>query len=807
MERSKFTIEGICNTTQGKLLSPLKPCQIDDFLIDSRMLGNSLLTLFFAIKTDKNDGHLFVDDLFKRGVRNFVVTEISNLPENVVEESNVILVDDAVKALQDIAADYRRQLSYPIVGITGSNGKTIVKEWLYQLLSPKVRVARSPKSYNSKIGVALSLLSLPRNNCDLAIVEAGISMVGEMDVLENMIKPNVGIITNIGNAHIHNFKDVNQLLNEKLNLFENAEVVFYSSDYQLIDTALKTRFKDKTLVGKGSDFYLNKLNGSVSLFNNPASMENITHCLSFIDCFNYDIGDLKSKLSVVIPLEMRLEIKDGINNCLIINDSYSLDVKSFQIAVGELVRQKRYEEKSVIVSDFAEVDNAESDVYAQVADIVNNNSISQVVLIGETIVKYRSLFRCKVHCYDDTEDFLGKFNSMMFVNQAVLLKGARSFSFEKISNKLQKHEHETTLEVNVDVILNNLATVKSLLKPTTKMLVMVKAFSYGCGSVEIASVMQSHNVDYLAVAFVDEGIELREAGITLPIIVMNPEAADISIMIDYNLEPEIYSLSKLKQVCDCAKRQCDREKNINVHIKLDTGMHRLGFSESQIDEMLDIICNNRDYVTIASVFSHLAVADNADYDEFTHSQLENFETCANRIEERVGYCVIKHVLNSYGIARFADYQFDMVRLGVGLFGVEKHLNEIANLQMALQLKGVVAQVRDVKRGESVGYGLSWTAARDSQIAILPIGYADGYKVALSNKDVKVYINGNYCPIVGRVCMDMCFADVTGLNVKEGDEVEFFGNHVDIDSLAKAANTISYEIISTLSHRIKRVYYL
>lgn len=807
MERHKFTIEDIFNSSGGKLLYPLKSCFIDDFLIDSRMLGDSLMTLFFAIKTNKNDGHLFVEDLFCRGVRNFVVSEIDNLPQNVLEDANVIIVDDVIKALQNIAACYRQQLTYPIVGITGSNGKTIVKEWLYQLLSPKIKVARSPKSYNSKIGVALSLLSLPKANCELAIVEAGISMPCEMEVLENMIKPNVGIITNIGNAHLHNFKNVNQLLDEKLNLFDNVDVIFYSSDYKIIDDALKSRFNNKILVGKGHGFYLNKLDGTVALFNNPASLENITHCLSFVDYFHYDIGDLASKLSVIIPLEMRLELKDGINNCLIINDSYSLDVKSFQIAVGELVRQRRYEEKTVIVSDFAEIDSEERDVYAKVANIVNNNCIGQAVLIGENIVKYKSLFKCKVFCYEDTEDFLRKFNSMLFVNQAVLLKGARSFSFEKISDKLQKREHETTLEVNVDVILNNLTTVKSLLKPTTKMLVMVKAFSYGCGSVEIASVMQSQNVDYLAVAFVDEGIELREAGITLPVIVMNPEAADLSVMLTYNLEPEIYSLSKLIQVCDCAKRKCHAEQKINVHIKLDTGMHRLGFSEHQIDEMLEVLCNNSDHITVASVFSHLAVADNPDYDGFTRSQIDNFEIAASKIEDRIGYKVIKHILNSYGIARFADYQFDMVRLGVGLFGVEKQLNEIANLQMALQLKGVVAQVRDVKCGEALGYGLSWTATRNSKIAILPLGYADGFKVALSNKDVKVYINGNYCPIVGRICMDMCFADVTGMDVNEGDEVEFFGKHVDIQSLADAAGTISYELISTLSHRIKRVYYL
>ncbi len=490
---------------------------------------------------------------------------------------------------------------------------------------------------------------------------------------------------------------------------------------------------------------------------------------------------------------------------MIINDSYSLDIKSFQIAVGELVRQKRFASKTIIVSDFDEKEHPDATLYEQVADIVNNNLVNQTFLIGKNISAHKHLFCCESYCYIDTDDFLRRFNSALFINQAILLKGARCYSFEKISNLLQQKEHETVLEVNVDAIVNNLNIVKSALSEATKLLVMVKAFSYGCGSVEIASILQSHHVDYLAVAFVDEGVELRTAGITLPIVVMNPEATDIAVMQSYHLEPEVYSLMKLRQLCNHAKNL--KGNKLDIHIKFDTGMHRLGFSQPQLEELVKILNESKDYVEVKSVFSHLACADMPDKDDFTRQQLSLFESMSEFVEKGIGYSPMKHILNSYGIARFADYQFDMVRLGIGLYGAEPQLNKLLNLQPALQLKGRVAQVRDIQKGESIGYGMTWTALRDSRIAILPIGYADGYKLSLSNKDVNVYINGNFCPLVGRICMDMCFADVTDLNVAEGDIVEFFGEHIPLEYLAKLADSIPYEIISTLSRRIKRVYYL
>lgn len=805
MSNTQFNINNIIEVVDGTTMSPVKNSVIEEFLIDSRLLGNSVKTLFFAIKTDKNNGHKYIEGLFAKGVRNFIVTETELIPENIIDEANVIVVGDAVIALQTLAANYRSHIDYPILGITGSNGKTIVKEWLYQLLTPEMNVYRSPKSFNSQIGVALSILGLPLH-AQLGIIEAGISQKGEMERLEKMIRPTMGIITNIGTAHLQNFESADEMTEEKIKLFKNSEVIFYSSDYHNIKQALEKAYPNKRLIGWSPEYSKEKIKDFANLFGNPASVENISHCLAFIDFFIYNIPNLEKRLSEIVPLEMRLELKDGINNSLIINDSYSLDIKSFQIAVGELMQQNRLPSRSVIVSDFVESEESDDVLYNEVADIINNHDINQIFLVGTKITTYADKFNCQTYCYLSTDDFINRFNSALFINQAVLLKGARNFHFERIGNILQQKEHDTVLEINVDTILNNLSIVRNKVKPQTKLLVMVKAFSYGSGSVEIASILQSQKVDYLAVAIVDEGIELRQAGITLPIVVMNPGTSALSAMIKFHLEPEVYSIRKLKRICELARQLNNPGDRLNIHVKVDTGMHRLGFTEEQIPELLQTLKDNSEYIHVSSIFSHLACADMADRYDFTMGQIHRFESMSMQIESGIGYRTIKHILNSYGIALFTDYQFDMVRLGIGLYGAEENLNRIMNLQPALKLKAVVSQVRKVPKGEGVGYGQTWTAQRDSEIAILPIGYADGFFLSLSNSGVEVYIRRRYAPIVGRVCMDMCFADVTGMGVEEGDEVEIFGEHAPLSKLAAAAHTIPYEIISTLSQRIKRIYY-
>ena len=595
MSNTRFNINNIIEVVDGTPMSPVKNSVIEEFLIDSRLLGNSVKTLFFAIKTDKDNGHKYIEGLFTKGVRNFIVTETDLIPENIIDEANVIVVVDAVIALQTLAANYRSHIDYPILGITGSNGKTIVKEWLYQLLTPEMNVYRSPKSFNSQIGVALSILGLPLH-AQLGIIEAGISQKGEMERLEKMIRPTMGIITNIGTAHLQNFESANEMTEEKIKLFKNSEVIFYSSDYHNIKQALEKAYPNKRLIGWSPEYSKEKIKDFANLFGNPASVENISHCLAFIDFFIYNIPNLEKRLSEIVPLEMRLELKDGINNSLIINDSYSLDIKSFQIAVGELMQQNRLPSRSVIVSDFVESEESDDALYNEVADIINNHDINQIFLVGTKITTYADKFNCQTYCYLNTDDFINRFNSALFINQAVLLKGARNFHFERIGNILQQKEHDTVLEINVDTILNNLSIVRNKVKPQTKLLVMVKAFSYGSGSVEIASILQSQKVDYLAVAIVDEGIELRQAGITLPIVVMNPGTSALSAMIKFHLEPEVYSIRKLKRICELARQLNNPGDRLNIHVKVDTGMHRLGFTEEQIPELLQTLKDNSEYI-------------------------------------------------------------------------------------------------------------------------------------------------------------------------------------------------------------------
>ena len=632
MSNTQFYINNIIEVVDGTPMSPVKNSVIEEFLIDSRLLGNSVKTLFFAIKTDKNNGHKYIEGLFGKGVRNFIVTETELIPENIIDEANVIVVGDAVIALQTLAANYRSHIDYPILGITGSNGKTIVKEWLYQLLTPEMNVYRSPKSFNSQIGVALSILGLPLH-AQLGIIEAGISQKGEMERLEEMIRPTMGIITNIGTAHLQNFQSADEMINEKIILFKNSEVIFYSSDYSNIKQALERAYPNKRLIGWSPEYSKEKIKDFANLFGNPASVENISHCLAFIDLFIYNIPNLEKRLSEIVPLEMRLELKDGINNSLIINDSYSLDIKSFQIAIGELMQQNRLPSKSVIVSDFVESDESEDALYNEVADIINNHEINQIFLVGTKITTYADKFDCQTYCYLSTDDFINRFNSALFINQAVLLKGARSFHFERIGNILQQKEHDTVLEINVDTILNNLSIVRNKVKPQTKLLVMVKAFSYGSGSVEIASILQSQKVDYLAVAIVDEGIELRQAGITLPIVVMNPGTSALSAMIKFHLEPEVYSIRKLKRICELARQLNNPGDRLNIHVKVDTGMHRLGFTEEQIPELLLTLKENSEYIHVSSIFSHLACADMPDRNDFTMGQIHRFESMSMQIEK------------------------------------------------------------------------------------------------------------------------------------------------------------------------------
>lgn len=813
MNSLSLSVNTITNIVNGTLLFDCQSSNaINSVITDSRLIsGNPKSTLFIAIKTSRNDGHKYIQNLIDIGINCFLVTDI-NIAKKIYNNNKrdrkltFILVDNAITALQQIAKYYRSTLKFPIIAITGSNGKTVVKEWLWQILSDK-KVSRSPKSYNSQIGVPLSILKLDPES-DYGIIEAGISEVGEMDILEDIIKPDIGVITNVGTAHLSNFKDKEQLTTEKLKLFKNANLLVYNANDSFLKNKIESTFQNTDLILKGWEYsdiskYINK---SIldNKFADKASLQNIGHCINVIQSLGLNVNNYIQNLLNVTPVEMRLEVKEGVNNCIIVNDSYSLDIDSFVIAVDTLMKQSRYSKKTVIISDFQKIETNNANIHS-LAEIINTRNIYRVILIGEKLIENSNLFRVKkLEKYIDTEDFINNYNTSNFNNEAILIKGARKFNFEKISSLLQEKEHETVLEINVEALIHNLNQFKKLLKPQTKLLVMVKAFSYGVGSLEMANILQENYVDYMAVAFVDEGIEIRSAGINVPIIVMNPNYHSLNTMIKYNLEPEIYSINRLQQFCDIVRSR-ELNKQYPIHVKIDTGMHRLGFALDEIDKLIEILLNNKDIIKVSSIFSHLACADDPEKDDFTQLQINRLQQVAKKIEDSLNYKINRHILNSWGIMRFPEAQMEMVRLGIGLYGTEPELIQKMNLETTLRLKTIVSQIRYIPKGDGLGYGQTWVAEQNSKIAVLPIGYADGFRLSLSNSKYQVLINEHKVPVIGRICMDMCFVDITNLDIKEGDEVEIFGPNIPISNLAKSADTITYEIISTLSQRIKRVY--
>jgi alanine racemase len=806
---------------------------ISSVVIDSRTVFDPASSLFFALKTDRNDGHKYIADLVHAGVHAFVVSEFS---EEYLKTANCcfVVVDNTLEALQKLAAWNRDQYTIPVLGITGSNGKTIVKEWLYELLQQH-SVLRSPKSYNSQVGVPLSVWNLEKGY-ELAIFEAGISKPGEMEHLQKIIRPTIGILTNIGEAHQENFQTKEQKLKEKLKLFKETDTLIYCKDQPLVDAIVKSEispsaklfawsFKDPT-----ADLYLKvkKVKNGVELdysglyssddfkssdeynehrlflpFQDAANLENAGHCLAFIFSQQYDSKEVLEAFSHLQPVAMRLEMKDGINNCLLINDYYNSDINSLQIALSFLNNHAKapYSRKTVILSDIQQAGIPDKQLYQEVARLLHLNKVNQLIGIGPAIRKRADLFEMPSIFYESTEQFLEAFQPGSYHQECILLKGARNFHFERISSVLQKKYHQTVLEINLNALVNNLNLFRSMLRPETRIVVMVKAFSYGSGMAEIARILQFHKVDYLAVAVADEGVELRQAGIDLPIIVMNPEEHSFENMIEFRLEPNIYSL----EILDAFKKVLHQNAVLRypIHIKLDTGMHRLGFdSKEKVAQLVEKL-TGQEQMVVRSVFSHLAGADEAVHDDFTLSQIRQFENLSALIAEKLPYKILRHILNSAGIERFAQYQFEMVRLGIGLYGVSALGN--SQISSISRLKTSISQLRHIPAGQTVGYGRKGVVTRDSQIAVLPIGYADGYDRRLSNGVGKVYVNGKVVPVIGNICMDMCMIDVTGLQVAVGDEVELMGEHIMVSDIAQTIGTIPYEILTGISQRVKRVY--
>jgi alanine racemase len=824
-----YTISDIALVINASQKIVLNDDPIRGLLIDSRNLTQTEGILFFAIKGERHDAHEFLGDIYAKGIRNFVVNELPENAEMDFADSNFLVVEDTLVALHQLAAFHRKQFVYPVIAITGSNGKTIVKEWLWQLLRDDFSIVRSPKSYNSQVGVPLSVWQM-NANYNLAIFEAGISRMGEMEKLKAILLPKISILTNIGTAHDENFSGREQKTNEKLNLLKGAETVIVCKD----DAALFSKIQNELTgtkifswsrktradlqvarVTKGKaetiiqGVYDNKFSEIKIPFTDDASVENAIHCWAVLLLFGIEKEIIASRMSQLVPIAMRLELKEGVNNCSVINDSYNSDLASLSVALDFLNQQQQYPKRTLILSDILQSGKEEHELYSEVAQLIKGKGVSRLIGIGEAISREKDLFAgMETAFYNSTQEFLAAFHTSSFHNETILLKGARAFGFETVSKVLQQKAHETVLEIDLNALVHNLNFVKSRLNPGTKLMAMVKAFSYGSGSFEIANVLQFHRVDYLAVAYADEGVELRKTGITLPIMVMNPEEQSYDVMIRHSLEPEIFSFRVLQLFDEAAKRFRQRNPSqvpVPVHVKLDTGMRRLGFEEQDLNELIVRLQNSRDLI-VRSIFSHLAGSDEKEHDDFTRRQVHLFTSMSDEIKKHFDYPIHRHILNSAGIFRFPDAQFEMVRLGIGLYGIAANEEEQKNLKHVSTLKTTISQLRNVPKGESIGYSRKGMAEENIRIATVPIGYADGLSRKLSNGNGKMYIHGKVAKIIGNVCMDMCMLDVTGINCAEGDEVIVFSAEYPITGLAADMGTIPYEVLTNVSRRVKRVYY-
>lgn len=767
---------------------------VESVSVDSRNFNLGANTLFIAISGKNHDGHDFIEELYKRGVRAFVVEQELELDR--FPKATFIKVNNSIDALQALATRHRERFKGTVVAITGSNGKTVVKEWIADLAPKSVKLFRSPKSYNSQIGVPLSVLMLSGDE-DIAVIEAGISQPDEMAVLEKIVKPNIGIITTIGDAHQEGFSTIEQKIEEKLRLFNNSHTIIYNSHYGGIEKSLKRRYGDKTLVDSSANS-----DGS-GQFTDTASKENVATALTLWNTMGCDYKESLENLEKLHPVAMRLELKEGINDSLIINDSYNSDINSLEIALDYLKNTAGSRKQTLILSDILQSGHTDDELYLKVAQLVDNSSVEMVVGIGEKLRTHRELFSTPMKSHLTTESYLNSISREDVANRAILIKGNRWSQFERISHALERRSHTTTIEIDLDAIVHNLNAHRALLNPKTKLMSMVKASGYGHGDSEIATLFQHEGVDYLAVAFADEGVALRESGITIPIVVLNADSDSFELMIANRLEPEIYSITSLRQFIEAVRRYGERD--YPIHIKLDTGMHRLGFEESDVPELLDALSKRGNLVTINTIFSHLAASDEPDEDEFTRGQIGQFERVSSAIMDALPYRPLRHIANTAAIERFPDAQFDMVRLGVGLFGVSA-IKDIS-LRPVSTLRSRIVQVKELAPTESVGYGRAGKLRRKSRIATIPVGYADGLNRQLGEGRWSVIINGKKAPTVGRICMDTCMVDVTDIEAKEGDSVVIYGSEEGnrIEDIAKILGTIPYEIMTSTSARVKRIY--
>lgn len=831
-----YTIEFIAQQTGATLTGNAKT-EINWLLTDSRSLSFAEETLFFALNTKRNNGANYIADLYARGVRSFVIEGQTNgstttaIPISDYPEANFLIVPNTLKALQKLAELHRAQYSVPVIGITGSNGKTIVKEWLHQLLSPDRIVTRSPRSYNSQIGVPLSVWQM-NESTELAVFEAGISEPGEMRVLETIIKPTIGIITSIGGTHQENFFSMQEKCLEKLQLFKACDVIIYNGDNEMITNCvgkslLSAREIAWSMVDKDKPLFIRKIDKKENYtdiyycylemdnryripFIDDASIENSLNCLAVCVYLMVPPKQITERMARLEPVAMRLEVKEGKNNCVIINDSYNSDLTSLEIALDFLYRRSLNNnlKRTLIISDILETGQSISTLYRRVSQLVNTKGIDKIIGVGKDISSTADRFEpaspgdsLEKHFFPNTDALLQSTVFEQLRDEIILIKGARDFGFERISEQLELKVHETIMEINLRALVDNLNYYRSKLHPKTKVICMVKASAYGAGAQEVAKTLQQHSVEYLAVAVADEGSDLRKAGITASILVMNPELTAFSTIFEHKLEPEIYNFYILEALIRAAEKE--GVTNLPIHIKIDTGMHRLGFDPADIPALIERL-RTQNAVIPRSVFSHLVGSDSPEFDEFTHKQIALFDQASTEIQAAFPHRILRHICNSAGIERFPEAQMDMVRLGIGLYGVNPIDNSI--IHNVNTLKTTILQIRTVAAGETVGYSRKGHLTHESRIASLPIGYADGLNRHLGNGNAHCLVNGQPASYVGNICMDVCMIDVTGIDCKEGDQAIIFGDDLPVTYLSDKLDTIPYEVLTNVSGRVKRVYF-
>ncbi|MEE9440081.1 MAG: bifunctional UDP-N-acetylmuramoyl-tripeptide:D-alanyl-D-alanine ligase/alanine racemase [Saprospiraceae bacterium] len=818
-----YNTDYILKHTHARLLSTeLIIDTIEHFVFDTRKLYFVDKTLFVAFNGASTDGHTFILDAYAKGVRNFLVSQ--DIDVTVFKCANFFKVNNTVSALQRLAKVHRQTIDIPVIGVTGSTGKTSIKEWLYQLMTPELKVVKNPRSYNSSIGVPLSLLAM-KDWHDIGIFEAGPAAGGDMDALVDMILPTIGVFSNIGDAHSANYNGITEKITEKLKLFKQVDVLIFCADHKKIlnevkinhipffswseDSSAQVVLSRKNIKDEGiilSIKYENKSFDVYLPYRDGASVENAMHCITCLLYLQFEIETIQTNISKLSRLNMRMEMKRGVRDCTILDDSYSADLDSFIIAMDFLERQSTKAKKTLVISDFVQSENGDGRLYHRISDYINGSSVQKVIAIGSGISKIETLLNdsIKFKHFKNIDYLLNDlWRETSFNNEIILVKGARKFNLERLTIRLYERTHNTVLEVNMYGLAKNLKVYSELLKPTTKLMVMIKASAYGAGSTEVAKMLEYNNIDYLAVAYADEGIHLRKQGITTPIMVLNPEIPQFEQYIEYHLEPEIYSLKMLKKLAFFLKLN---DFKLKIHIKIESGMNRLGFVEEEHKELIDIL-KSTPQIIIESIFSHLSSSGEDDKDEYTHKQVERYIASYDLLSKALGVHPLRHIVNSAGIIRFKDYHFDMVRLGAGLYGIDSYLPFREKITTVLSFKSRISQIKSIKKGDSVGYSRGFIAPKDMKIAIVSAGYADGIPRSVSFGKYQLLVQGKKAPILGPVAMDMCMIDVTDIPfAQEEDEVVVFGNNYPVSGLAKAANTISYEIFTSISERVKRIYF-